>query len=106
MSQDFLNIIRADADLVFTDHGEDSDYTQYGHAPVTIQGVWDDENKNIILSMGEIGSSGPQVLVKDSDIPGVTKLATIKRNGPGVTYKITDINPDGMGLTILVLTKS
>lgn len=43
----------------------------------------------------------PQVVVRDSDVPGIEKGDPVVANGS--TYEIVNIEPDGSGVTALIL---
>ena len=51
----------------------------------------------------QIEASNVSAYVKDSDISGLARGETVSINS--VAYKVRDIQPDGTGMTILVLSK-
>lgn len=55
--------------------------------------------------VGEVGiaNADPQVICKSSDLTGITQNAVIKIGA--VTYYVTSVEPDGTGMTRLVLSK-
>lgn len=57
------------------------------------------------LMIGDVGiaNADPQVLCKSSDITGITQNAALKIGT--VTYYVTSVEPDGTGMTRLVLSK-
>lgn len=65
----------------------------------TVNGIFD---KGYAESFGIVGGSKPTLLCKVADLPTVTLGTTTAVIG-GVTYTITETQPDGLGLTSLVL---
>jgi len=87
-----------DLDTLLTDFGTD---IIFGAA--TIKGIFD--NDYLGISSLEIGveSRGPQCLVKDSDVSGIVQGNTLTINS--TTYYVRRIEPDGTGMTLLILSK-
>jgi len=69
----------------------------------TIQGIFDAEFSSAVE--GEIGieSTVPQVLVKTTDVPSVAHGQTMTINA--VVYNIIAIQPDGTGMTLILLSE-
>lgn len=69
----------------------------------TIYGIFDDEYNAVDLQTGQIAQTEPQIIVKTSDVSGISLDTEVSING--TTYKIKEIQPDGTGLTTLILSK-
>jgi len=67
----------------------------------TIQGIFDKDY--IELLQGEVGiaSTGPQMLCRSSDVSGVVQGKAVVVGG--VSYTVKGIEPDGTGMTLLLL---
>ncbi|GAF85155.1 unnamed protein product [marine sediment metagenome] len=70
---------------------------------VTFTGIFDDAFDSPNLDTGQIETTAPQVLVKDSDISGIAQDDTMTINS--VVYNVTGIHPDGTGLTTIILSQ-
>ncbi|MBU1864257.1 MAG: hypothetical protein KKH94_11380 [Candidatus Omnitrophica bacterium] len=68
-----------------------------------IKGIFDDEFRALNIQDGQIASSGPQVICKSADVATVGLNAVITINA--VEYKVKERQPDGTGLTTLILSK-
>ena len=69
----------------------------------TIKGIFDNEfiaNNQDEISVEDLQ---PQVIVKTSDVPGLAHGATMTIES--VVYNVTGIQPDGTGLTVVILSK-
>ena len=69
----------------------------------TIQGIFDDEFSSAVQGEMGIESTVPQVLVKTSDVPNVAHNEAMTINS--VVYKIIGIQPDGTGMTLILLSE-
>ncbi len=65
--------------------------------------IFDNEYEGVSPQDGEVESAGPQGTVKDSDINGIKHGDTMRIDL--INYKIRGIQPDGTGLTVLILSK-
>jgi hypothetical protein len=72
-----------------------------------IEAVFNNEHFTADLPESEVGTKEPHVYVRSKDVVGVKKghLVTIEIDGDDVLYKITGVQPDGEGVTRLVLSK-
>ena len=87
-----------DLDGLFSDFGID---VIYGAA--TIQGIFDNEYlAGSVMGIG-VESRGPQCWVKDSDVSGIVQGDAWTINS--TTYYVRSIEPDGTGMTLLILSK-
>lgn len=65
----------------------------------TIKVIFDKDYKAVSVHDGEVGSFGPVVTCKTSDVQGIIPGDELKING--TSYYVKDIQPDDSGLTIL-----
>lgn len=65
----------------------------------TINGIFDDE---YVEGLDMVESTGPQFLVRSSDVAGIAHGAELVINS--VTYTVVGVKPDGTGMTTLELT--
>lgn len=86
-----------------TDFAESASYTPAGGSASTIYVIFDNE---FALSTVGVGyeNLAPQVLAKTSDVSGATNGATIVINS--VTYYVIGVEPDGTGISRLILSKN
>jgi hypothetical protein len=69
----------------------------------TIQGIFDDEFSSAVQGEMGVESTVPQVLVRTSDVPNVAHSQEMTINS--TVYKVIGIQPDGTGMTLLLLSK-
>ncbi len=69
----------------------------------TIQGVFDDEFSSAVEGEMGVESTVPQVTVKTSDVSSATHGETMTINS--VNYNIIGIQPDGTGMTLILLSE-
>jgi hypothetical protein len=70
---------------------------------VKIRGIFDDEHRLISEQDGQVSTTAPQVMCRASDVASVAlgAAATIS----SVAYKVIEKQPDGSGLTTLILSR-
>jgi hypothetical protein len=71
-----------------------------------IQGKFDGPSTNISLGMGDVASMTPKITLATSAAPAVKKGSTAVRILTGITYTVTENNPDDTGITELLLRKA
>lgn len=69
----------------------------------TIQGIFDDEFSSAVQGEMGIESTVPQVLVKTSDVQNIAHNEELTINS--VVYKVIGIQPDGTGVTLILLSE-
>jgi hypothetical protein len=67
----------------------------------TVYGIFDDAHEAIFDD--EVGTTAPQFVCRTADVTSVVRGTSIVINS--VTYKVTAVEPDGTGMTTLVLSK-
>ena len=105
MSKTLQGIMSSDIDDIFlTDFAVDATYTPSGGVVKTIKVVFDSEYLSVQV-VGDVGveSETPTAHCKTSDLTGVKHNDTLVIEG--TTYYVTEIHPDGTGMTLLILSK-
>jgi hypothetical protein len=93
-----------DFDIYFVDFGESATYTAGGGSSADITVIFDNQAFAINMASGEISDSRPRATCKTSDVSNAKNGDTITIRT--VSYTVTDVNPDGTGITELVLRKT
>jgi hypothetical protein len=72
-----------------------------------IEAVFNNEHFTADLPESEVGTREPHCYVRSADVVGVKKghIMTFEIDGDDVDYKITGVQPDGEGVTRLLLSK-
>jgi len=99
-----MSFVVDDLDIFFQDFGVDAVYTPQGGAASTIRVLFD----NTYVAVDTAGnvlaeSKSPIAHCKTSDIQGIRHGDTLLING--TTYYIVEHQPDGTGISVLVLSK-
>ena len=87
-----------DLDLFFEEFGVDATF-KYENVRI----VFDDGYQAVDVQTGEIESSDPQATGKTEKFANAEHGDTLEIND--ISYKIIGIQPDGTGLTTLILSK-
>jgi hypothetical protein len=66
-------------------------------------GIFSDAYAAIDEVTGEAATTAPQFLCRSADITAVGRGTTVRINS--IDYKVIDIQPDGTGMTRLILSK-
>lgn len=69
----------------------------------TIQGIFDAPFSSAVEGEMGIESTLPQVLVKTGDVPNIAHAETMTINS--VVYNVIGIQPDGTGMTLILLSE-
>ena len=96
----FKQDIISDIDDTFLDSDEFAVDVTYKAA--TIQGIFDDGFIDSADDDIAVESTAPQVQVNSTDVVGALHGETMTINS--VVYKITGIQPDGTGMTLIMLS--
>jgi hypothetical protein len=78
-------------------------YTASGGQPVSIKVQFEDPYQLTSAQGIEYQNSNPNCLCKTSDVANANDEAMIVRNG--ITYYVKEVQPDGTGITRLILSK-
>lgn len=104
---DLLTIHADDLTDVFLDSagfGELFNWT-HGSTLKTLNGVWDDAFATATAT-GKLEALNPSVLLKTTELSGVAHRDTIYRASDATTFYIVGIQPDGAGVTRLILSRN
>ncbi len=96
----FKEDLLTDLDDVFLDNEEFAVDVLYNAA--TFQGIFDDGFIDSADDGIAVESTAPQVQVKTSDVVGALHDETMTINS--IDYKIIGIQPDGTGMTLILLS--
>lgn len=69
----------------------------------TIYGIFDDSYHAVNEVTGEVATTAPQFTCRTSDVTSVIQGTVITINS--IAYKVINIQPDGTGLTVLILSR-
>ena len=97
----FKDDMLTDLDDTFLDNEEFAVDITYN--ALTIQGVFDNEFSSAVEGEMGIESTVPQVFVKSSDVSSAAHGETMAIDS--VVYKIIGIQPDGTGMTLILLSE-
>jgi len=93
----------ADRAILLADFGQSATFT-HSSTTTTITGIFDNDFVEVDMGGGVgVVSAEPKFFVRSSDVSTAVEDDTIVTGG--VTYKIKVVQPDGTGMTILVLEK-
>lgn len=91
--------------LLFTDYAVDAVYTPAGGQAASIKVIFDNEFQAIEMLGGGVGfeSTSPAALYKTASVSSAKHGDTLAISGK--TYYITGVQPDGTGITRLILSE-
>lgn len=69
----------------------------------TVYGIFDDAASAINIQTGEVMQTKPQFTCRESDVTSLAIRGTVIINS--VTYYVLEKQPDGTGMTILILSR-
>lgn len=97
--------LTADLDIYFADFGAAASYTPSGGQAAALKVIFDNAHQTLDMLGGGVGfeSAGPQALCKTSDVSTAKHGDTIVVSSK--TYYVTGVEPDGIGLTKLLLSE-
>ena len=98
--------LTSDLDTIFkTDElAQTATYIRQGYASAQIPAIFGNEYV-VAQGSGEqgVGTSAPTALCKTADVPAAAEGDTLAIGG--MTYHILEVQPDGTGVTLLILSK-
>lgn len=104
MAKTLQEIMSSDIeDILFTDFALDAAFSHAGGQASTIKVIFDNDFKAVNIDTGMVESAGPMATCKTSDVLTAAHGDTLTINS--VVYKIIGIEPDGTGMTTLILSK-
>lgn len=97
----------ADIPAFLDDFGEVVSWNN-GSEVRNVRGIFDNEYSRVDVLESGVESRGPEIAIASADIVGVAQGQTITvDNGDGTTtaYNVMAVEPDGTGITRLLLSK-
>jgi len=96
---------QADIDIFFEtdDFAEKVSYTVYGGLAAKIKCIWDSPFQLTSAQGIQYQNANPNALFRTVDVPSASDKDTVIRSG--VTYYVTEVQPDGTGVTRLILSE-
>ncbi|HLB00905.1 MAG TPA: hypothetical protein VJO14_05935 [Bacteroidota bacterium] len=98
--------LTSDLETIFnTDElAQTATYIRQGYASAQVPVIFGNEYV-VAQGPGEqgIGTSAPTALCKTADVPAAAEGDTLTIDG--MTYRILEVQPDGTGITLLILSK-
>lgn len=88
------------------DFGVEATYTPAGDAAVpAIVGIFNDPHLSVAMDHVNVSDSTPTFTCRSADLPGAAAGGDSgdRLIVDGVTYSVTDLQPDGTGITIIIL---
>jgi hypothetical protein len=97
-------VMNADITNVFLNPNDfaDDDGFLFSRTAAIVNAIFDNE---FAVILDDIETSKPAISVKDTDVPGMLHDDTFTRILDGVVYKVIGIQPDGSGMTLVVLSQ-
>lgn len=74
---------------------------QDGGTVISVSGIWDDGYRESVLGMAGMSTSDPRFTCATVDVDGVEVEDTLTKDG--TQYVVAEIQPDGTGITTLML---
>lgn len=88
--------------------GAAATYTPASGTPAALDGIFDDPQINANFNGVDVSDSRPTFFCRSTDLPAgaVGGDAGDRLTVQGTTYRVADLEPDGQGMTRVVLGKS
>ena len=71
---------------------------------VDLAGIFDEPYSGLNVQTGEVASAAPQVMCRTAALPAVKPGDTVSAGGR--QWRVTAVQPDGTGMTTLILEKA
>lgn len=94
--------IESDIKTVFMDNTQFADDFVFSRNGLTISVLFD---KEFTVIVEDVESSAPAVTVADSDIVGIIHGDTLTEVSTDTVYNVMGIQPDGTGVTLIILSQ-
>ena len=92
--------LTTDIKTVFMNPLDFADEFVNARTTLTINALFD---KEFVVVIDDVESSTPAITVADTDVPGIVHDDLFTNVETSVVYKVTGIQPDGTGLTLVTL---
>lgn len=96
------DIISTDIKNIFMNSNDFAEPFTFSRSGLTINAIFDDE---FLVVIDGVESSRPIITVADSDIAGIKHADTFTRTGTSIIYNVIGIQPDGTGMTMIILSQ-
>ncbi|MBT9171351.1 MAG: hypothetical protein DDT18_01725 [Actinobacteria bacterium] len=93
-----------DIDTFFSDFAVDAVFIRAGVAPRNIRVLFDEDYKTIMDELVGVEGAASSAICRTSDVRDAVHNDTLVIGG--ITYFIVGIQPDGTGVTILLLSRN
>lgn len=87
---------------VFMDNTQFADDFVFSRTGLTISVLFD---KEFIVIIEDVESAAPAVTAADSDIVGIRHGDTLTEVSTSIVYNVVGIQPDGTGITLVILSQ-
>lgn len=94
--------ITSDIKSIFMNNEQFADDFVFSRSGLTISGLFD---KEFILVVDDVETTAPALTVADSDIVGIIHGDTLTEVSTSIVYNVTGIQPDGTGVTLVILSQ-
>ena len=97
-------MLESEADRLASIKALDGEPFSTGHAEKLI-GIFDRPSVDSFGQVIAVKNRKPELLVRDSDLAlhGLVKQSQITRDADGKSYSVRDLEPDGTGMTVVML---
>jgi hypothetical protein len=92
----------SDIKNVFMDNTQFADDFVFSRTGLTISVLFD---KEFTVIVEDVESSAPAITAADSDIVGIAHGDTLTEVSTSIIYNVIGIQPDGTGITLVVLSQ-
>jgi hypothetical protein len=96
------DVMDADITNVFLNNDDIAEAFTFSRTASSVNAIF--ENAFAVI-IGDVETSRPAISVKDSDIIGITHNDIFTRVLDGIAYNVIGIQPDGNGMTLVVLSQ-
>jgi len=94
------DLLTSDIKTIFMNSDDFADEFLNARTGLTIGAIFD---KEFIVVIDDVESSTPAITVADTDVPSIAHDDLFTNTETSVVYKVTGIQPDGNGLTLVTL---
>ncbi len=95
--------ITADIINVFMNTDDFAEGFTFSRTALSVASIFDNEFTVIV---DDVESSAPAITVNDSDITGIIHGDTFTRDSDSTVYNVIGIQPDGTGVTVVILSQT
>lgn len=89
----------------FLNTDEFAELFTFSRSGLNIKIIFDNPFETVDIDTGAVETSQPQGSAKDSDVTGIIQGDTLTRVSDSVVYNVIKPQPDGTGLTLILLSQ-